>query len=705
MELLRRWLLVAGVAMSVLPVLAVPAPKVDPRAFLTTFTSTWDGTVQPYLLSVPPGDARSRPLVVVLHGKGVDHAAWFKLTPIVEEATRNGYIVAAPYARGDQFYRGPGEQDVLDVINEVKLKSPVDADRVYLMGHSMGGWGTWYVALRNPGVFASIAPMSGWAPLDVLPNARHLAPLIVHDAGDNIVSVENSRAADKELRKLGLDHQYREESGYGHASRMIGDNLPRVFKWFDAHPRPKSVTTESVAAYSGTKGGSRWLRIVETDGGLKTGTAEAVITSGVVTITTQHVRKLAVDLASLRAGDAAPIRVVVNGVTVNPDRAMGWLLLTNVQGEWKSEYVRELPTWKPRPLAWKDQYTSEPAPRLAERVATLLRKAAGTDICLMRTDAVRPDGRRHACDSDEDGIRDLFLWPEVRVATFETTRGALLAALRTEKLKGVEVLPEGSLPSTRTVCRVVAPYITAKDFESSVKLEMLPQTMTEILADAMEPCASVCEPAAGMRRLPGGAAVFSRLMPLTDSRERDASATVDTILLHFSSDLTDSPLNPFDPERIIQIYETDGVSAHYLIDRQGNIFQLVDEVRAAYHAGKGTMPVGEPRTNKLNDFSIGIEMASVSSRGDMAMFMKPEKYDDFVKMSPESVGYTDAQYAALRCLIEDIRSRHPAITHDRSHILGHEEYAPTRRTDPGEAFQWQRIGLTPKRPGSSSKSE
>ena len=186
-------------------------------------------------------------------------------------------------------------------------------------------------------------------------------------------------------------------------------------------------------------------------------------------------------------------------------------------------------------------------------------------------------------------------------------------------------------------------------------------------------------------------------MPLSHSRDRAATATVDTVMLHFSSDLIVSALNPFDPERIIAIYETAGVSAHYLIDRQGNIFRLVDEKRAAYHAGRGTAPAGPPRTNQMNDYSIGIEMLAVGSPRDMAIFMKPEKYEDFVKMSPEAIGFTDAQYASLNALLRDIRRRNPAIANDRTHIIGHEEYAPARRTDPGDTFDWTRIGLTRKR--------
>ena len=51
-----------------------------------------------------------------------------------------------------------------------------------------------------------------------------------------------------------------------------------------------------------------------------------------------------------------------------------------------------------------------------------------------------------------------------------------------------------------------------------------------------------------------------------------------------------------------------------------------------------------------------------------------------------------AQYASLRLLLDDILYRYPAIRRDRSHILGHEEYNPSKN-DPGALFSWERIGV------------
>jgi N-acetylmuramoyl-L-alanine amidase len=178
-------------------------------------------------------------------------------------------------------------------------------------------------------------------------------------------------------------------------------------------------------------------------------------------------------------------------------------------------------------------------------------------------------------------------------------------------------------------------------------------------------------------------------------RERQATATVDMIMLHFCSDCVEHPENPYNVTRIKEIFTSAGVSAHYLIDRQGLVHRFVPEAKVAYHAGRGHLDWMPERTNNLNAYSIGIEMLNVSAWEDMQIFMPKEKYDAFVASHPkEDIGYTDKQYAALKELVADIRRRNPHIPFDRKHIIGHSEYAGSaRRTDPGVLFDYTRIGL------------
>jgi len=120
------------------------------------------------------------------------------------------------------------------------------------------------------------------------------------------------------------------------------------------------------------------------------------------------------------------------------------------------------------------------------------------------------------------------------------------------------------------------------------------------------------------------------------------------------------------------IFRDYGVSSHYVIDRNGNIYLLVPEAKKAWHAGVSQMPAPDNRKN-VNDFSIGIELI-----GD------------------EEVPFEEAQYSALNFLLKDIKKRH-----DIKHIVGHQHIATQKmveaglrkdaKWDPGKQFDWSKI--------------
>ncbi len=102
------------------------------------------------------------------------------------------------------------------------------------------------------------------------------------------------------------------------------------------------------------------------------------------------------------------------------------------------------------------------------------------------------------------------------------------------------------------------------------------------------------------------------------------------------------------------------VSAHFLIRRGGELLQFVSCAERAWHAG-----VSEWRGRaRCNDYSIGIEL---------------EGADD--------VPYAAPQYARLAALLRALRARYPLEA-----AVGHSDVAPGRKTDPGPAFDWDRLG-------------
>jgi len=131
------------------------------------FRSRMDGSVQPYAIWLPRGYDRGRqyPLVIQLHGlnftevpaglrvnyRGMARDQWIEPNLPV--------IYAHCFGRQSTFYTGIGEEDVLEVTDEVQRRFSVDPDRVFIMGHSMGGAGSFTVGLHYPDRFGGIMMM------------------------------------------------------------------------------------------------------------------------------------------------------------------------------------------------------------------------------------------------------------------------------------------------------------------------------------------------------------------------------------------------------------------------------------------------------------------------------------------------------------------------------------------------------------------
>jgi predicted esterase len=223
--------------------------------FKKAYRSKVDGTLQPYQVFVPAAYDRSKPfpLVIALHGMGGDENSYFQTYgqgAFKLEAEKHGYVVACPKGRKPaSMYVGDAEKDVMDVIAEVKRDYIIDPDRIYLTGHSMGGFGTWTVAMSHPDVFAAIAPISGGSTNPAgMSKITHIPELVVHGDNDPTVPVDRSRVMVAMGKKLGIEIRYLEVPGGDHGS-VVAPAFKDVFDWFDAHRK----TAEAKAAGAGSK--------------------------------------------------------------------------------------------------------------------------------------------------------------------------------------------------------------------------------------------------------------------------------------------------------------------------------------------------------------------------------------------------------------------------------------------------------------------
>lgn len=209
------------------------------------YHSEVDNSLQPYRMFIPSNyDAKkSWPLVVALHGMGGDENSFFAAYnngEIKKYAETRGYLVVCPKGRGPtSMYMGSAERDVLDVIAEMKREFSIDDSRVYLTGHSMGGYGTWSISVNHPDLFAAIAPIAGGGNPFVVAKLRgavHIPQLVIHGDKDPTVPVDESRKMVKAAQELGIKVKYNEIPGGDH-SNIVVPGLKDIFDWFDEHRR------------------------------------------------------------------------------------------------------------------------------------------------------------------------------------------------------------------------------------------------------------------------------------------------------------------------------------------------------------------------------------------------------------------------------------------------------------------------------------
>ena len=208
-----------------------------------------DGKLFPYRLYVPRtyDSASATPLVVMLHGALGDERYYFSglFDPAVikTEADRRGCILVGVNGRG-RF--GLSEEDVFEVIHAVTRDYTIDATRIYLTGHSMGGFAAWLVASSRPGLFAAIAPVSGGPPAQgdaltaLLTKLKDTPAMVVHGAQDGIAPVELSRTMTAAAKKAGLKVSSLEVPDGDHLS-VVASTFPAIMEFFEKSVKAPAV--------------------------------------------------------------------------------------------------------------------------------------------------------------------------------------------------------------------------------------------------------------------------------------------------------------------------------------------------------------------------------------------------------------------------------------------------------------------------------
>jgi predicted peptidase len=192
-----------------------------------------------YLLHLPPGyevaGGKKWPLILFLHGMGergddLDLVKTQGLPKKLESWPDCPFIVVSPQCPMSSFWTW--EADALNaLLDDVMARYVVDPERVYLTGLSMGGAGTWQLAIRHPERFAALAPICAPSIPVLLERVQHLPIWVFHGAKDTVVPVETSDNMVKVFRSLGGDIQYTVYLDAGHDSWTQAYDNPALYEW------------------------------------------------------------------------------------------------------------------------------------------------------------------------------------------------------------------------------------------------------------------------------------------------------------------------------------------------------------------------------------------------------------------------------------------------------------------------------------------
>lgn len=207
----------------------------------------------PYRLFKPAGYATSRkyPLVIALHGageRGTNNTAQLTANALATVWARDSNqakfpaFVAAPQCPPNGMWAPNGRpidgsqpsdpaKVALEMLDSLAKEFPLDSDRIYITGLSLGGFGTWDLTMRNPGRFAAAVPICGAGDVTKADRIKSLPIWAFHGDKDPTVPVAGSRDMIAALKTAGGDPKYTEYPGVGHDSWTPALREPDLVAW------------------------------------------------------------------------------------------------------------------------------------------------------------------------------------------------------------------------------------------------------------------------------------------------------------------------------------------------------------------------------------------------------------------------------------------------------------------------------------------
>lgn len=181
--------------------------------------------------------SKKYPLVFFLHGAGergddIERAATYGYMKCVREQGREyPFVLVAPQCP-DGKYWGCYTESLIAFLEEMIATLSIDESRVYLTGHSMGGTGTWMLAMACPEKFAAIAPVCGTGISWFGEMLTNIPIYVYHGDCDPIVPIQESVNMVSAVNRLGGDAKLQICYGRGHDTCVEAYENDELLNWF-----------------------------------------------------------------------------------------------------------------------------------------------------------------------------------------------------------------------------------------------------------------------------------------------------------------------------------------------------------------------------------------------------------------------------------------------------------------------------------------
>jgi pimeloyl-ACP methyl ester carboxylesterase len=216
---------------------------------------------QNYLLYLPEGyqqdSLKKFPLVLFLHGSGergndLEKVKVNGIPKLVAAGRKFPFILVSPQAHPNEGWES---RDLMRLMQSLQKKYRIDEDRLYLTGLSMGGYGSWDMAIKYPGLFAAVVPVCGGGDSSKVWLMRNTPTWVFHGAKDDVVPLKASQEMVDALRQHNPSVKFTVYPDARHDSWIEAYNTDSLYTWMLRQKKfrysPVTVSKAELERYQG----------------------------------------------------------------------------------------------------------------------------------------------------------------------------------------------------------------------------------------------------------------------------------------------------------------------------------------------------------------------------------------------------------------------------------------------------------------------